>query len=344
MRPASTSPSRPPARVHVAAAALLVVLLAPLLGGCGDEVATRPAPPPEKLRELVEHNATVLGRVSCSGCPERWETQPCRFTEELVRGGDGLDAARCAVVQPTLGYPGLPERLPPASARALAAGRETLQRDTRHRDIDAALRLYAFGADLQRLGSLELWVDGLTARATAIGWLTEARPDGRWPAELLALEAAAPAPARIADAAVIATYNHLTEPGWSERAGIAVASERGAAVVRAAPDRRADEVRAVRQALSVAWPEGQLPVDLLDAWEASERVRSESIRLALDRTLAQQRQCPASLQALVPDQLPHVPDGWTLEPGSCTALETTPAAPRPAPVVVPVAGAMAAQP
>lgn len=315
-----------------------------MLGGCGDEVATRPAPTPEKLRGLVEQSATRLGRVSCAGCPDRWETQACRFGEELVRSPGALGAERCAVVQPALGFPGLPERLAPAAAATLAASKESLSKDARHRDVEAALRVYAFGADLQRLGSLELWVEGLQARATAVGWLGKARPDAGWPGELLALEAAAPAPARVVDAAVLATYNRLPEPGWRERSALAVAADHGAAAVRAASAQRADHVRGARQALGEGWPDGQLPVDLLDAWQASERVRTESIRLALDATLSRQPRCPADLQALVPEHLVRVPDGWSLDAATCRAVETGPTPTPAAPVQVPVAGAMAAQP
>lgn len=333
-----TSPRR--AGLRLAAA----VLWATLVAGCGDEVSTRPAPTPEKLRAQVEQSANQLGRVACAGCPERWETQACRYTEELLRAPDALGAERCAVVQPTLGFPGLPERLPAAATRAVESGKQALARDTRHRDVDAALRLYAFGADLQRLGSLELWVEGLQARATAVAWLGKARPDAQWPRELLALEAAAPAPARVVDAAVIATFNRLPEPGWSERAGLAVAAERGAAAVRASPEARADDVRAARQALATGWPQGQLPIDLVDAWQASERVRTETQRLALDSTLASGKRCPTALQDLVPERLGRVPEGWTLDPTTCRAVELRPSpTSTPAPSI-PVAGAMAAQP
>lgn len=329
------------ALVCVAAVGLVVLGLV----GCGEATSPSmtPAPTPEKLASTVRSHAAVLSRMNCSGCPDRWEPQPCDFMEGVLRAPGSIDPARCTVVQAVIGYPGLPERLPAAVTASVDAGKDALAEDSRHRNIDQALQIYAFGADLQRLGSVELWHRGLLARAAAVGWLADARPDDRWPAELLALEAAAPAPARVTDVALLHSYNRLRERGWSERSALSFASNQAVKVVRLPVHQQAEAVGQVQDALATTWPDATLPVDLVDTWQAAELVRSRSVRVALEAALARHKSCPASLDELVPAQIPTVPQGWTLDPTRCTPVQGQ-QGPLSEARTTPSAGALAAQP
>ncbi|NOY28020.1 MAG: hypothetical protein GXP62_19315 [Oligoflexia bacterium] len=306
------------------------------------------APTPSKLAGIAAQQTMSLGRVNCSGCPDRWEPQACDFTDALLRQPDSLNAASCAVVAVSVGRQAIPERLPAVAAHALALGNASLNADVHHKDVDKALKIYAYGADLQRLGTLGLWQQGLMARAQALGWLADVTPGDYWPAELLVLEAAAPAPARVAAVATLQTYNRLRKPGWSQRIAIGDAATLSADVMRQPANLQEQGMRQVRAALTPAWPDGELPLDLVDTWHAAQLVRTQTIRVALTAAvrsaLRSQGHCPASLQALVPDRMAAVPAGWSLEAKGCVPQES---APPPPPALLPkppTTGAMAAEP
>ncbi|MCB9778377.1 MAG: hypothetical protein H6742_07430 [Alphaproteobacteria bacterium] len=330
--PASAAPG-------AALAVLLAMGLGPL-AACGElgEVLGPPAPTVEELPAVLEPHAASLTRLSCAGCPERWEPASCEFTESLLRG-EGLQASHCAVVQTGTGRNAVPERLLPLARRHINDAREDLDR-TRN-PVDGALALYAFGSDLQRLGSLDSWKLGLEARAQALAVLSEQKGEGRWTAELLALESVAPAPARAADVAVLDTAARLVNPERSQRQAILMGSRAAREALRVRPEQRASAMRDVRQGLSAALPQGRTELDLVEAWEGAEYVRERSIGIALDAALAARRSCPASLDELVPAVIHRVPDGWQLDGTACRARLTVDPTAEAAPPL-PAQGALAA--
>ena len=290
-------------------------------------------PPSEvQLDPMIRRNANNLGRVSCAGCPERWNAQACGFTDQLMRTDAGVGAARCAAVTPAVGAPGVPQLLPDRARKAVETTEDELNKDQRYRDVDKALLLYAFGSDLQRVGSLDQWSQGLTVRTQALAWLARARADDTWPSELLALEAAAPAPARVTSLGVLDAYNQQHEHDVPTREALAEASDLAIQAVRTQESERRDAVRRVRDTLAPAW-EQKPSIDMVDALEAAQLVREHSIELALNAALSRTPHCPDSLKALVPTYLHNVPDGWALDVERCTARRSD----GPAAKVVPAA-------
>lgn len=331
----------------------MLLLAAGMLGlggaaGCADSDAMRQlttsAPSEARLQAMVRRNAGDLGRVSCAGCPERWAPEACAFAEQLMRTQAGVKAARCAMASAALGPPGVPQRLPASAQAAAQASLDKLAKDTRHRDVDEALQLYAFGSDLQRMGSLELWSDGLLMRARALAWLADAPPADGWPSELLALEAAAPSPGRVAELAVVQAYGLHREHDWQARASLGSASDLSIQAIRGDDTHRAEVVRTTRQALVDAWGTDGPPVDLVESWQAGVLVRSHTQDLALKAALARERRCPDSLDALVPEHLRSVPEGWVLDTSSCLPRRLEPPQAPSGQLPTPKAGALAASP
>jgi len=299
------------------------------------------APSTQQLKIMAARHATTLGRVSCSGCPDRWEPRACDFIEDTIRAPGNLDAARCAVVTVPIGRRAIPERLSEAATSTISTAVTRLGTDTRHREVDQALMLYAYGADLQRVGSLALWRDGLMARAQALAWLSDATPDTVWPAELLLLEETAPAPVKVTALVSLQTYNQLSRPGWGERLAVGDASTLTSAALRSSLNQQEDAVRKVRNALSAAWPDGKLPNDPVETWQAALLVRNHTQRVALTASLRSLPSCPGSLDELVPSRLRTVPWGWTLDPQTCLPRQA--AAPPQLDPDEPTAGALAAE-
>ncbi|RME25315.1 MAG: hypothetical protein D6798_09265, partial [Deltaproteobacteria bacterium] len=282
--------------------ACAVLLLLVTACGAGNDLLGPPPPSKDDLPQLAAEQAQALGRVSCAACPDRWMPRPCDFLEELQRTPDTLDALTCAVVAPPASPPGVPESITPAVERLVTARAEALHDGGNH--VDEALRLYAFGSDLQRLGTIELWLVGQRARAEALRYLAEAPPDDRWPRELMDLEAAAPAPSRIGNVAVLELLLNTRDPGWNARKALGRGAEAARAAIRARPEEQGDAMRQLRLALSTAWPDGQAPIDIVSVWDSAVAVRHRSIEVALTAAVSAQPTCPPSLDSLVPEPLP----------------------------------------
>ncbi len=333
-------PLAPPHRPRLGPRLAVAALLATGCGAGGDIVGS-PPPSVHELPQLAAEQAQTLGRVSCGACPDRWMPRPCDFLEELQRGPDSLDALTCAVVTPPSEPPGVPERVTPDLGRLVSAKAETLRQEGPSH-VDDALRLYAFGSDVQRLGTIELWLLGQHARAQALAVLADAPPDRTWPRELLALDAAAPAPTRIGNVAVLELLLTSLDPGWNERKALGGGAAAARAAIRARPEDQGQAMRELRLALTGAWPDQQAPIDLVSVWDSAVAVRHRTLAVALNAAVSIDDTCPPSLGALVPDTLATVPAGWSLDTTSCTV--TGPPLPEPPVAEMSADGAHAATP
>lgn len=291
----------------------------------GVDVATlaTPAPEPSEIPAIAQRHAEQLGRLSCAGCPDSWTPAPCDVLDKLQREAPIAETVKCSIVATPYRDPAIPQGLPARTRQRIEEEARALGQ-ARKDKADRALQLYALGADLQRLGTLELWALGLDTRTEALAVLASLPPDRAWPRALMDLEASAPAPARVADAGVLQAILQEHEMGWQKRQLVARASDQARAAIRLPFDKQEQAIRDVRQSLAGLWNEERAPVDLLEAWKASSLVRDRTHQLALQAVLSGQKSCPASLSDLVPAAIAFVPEGWTLDKDRCR-----PVTPRP---------------
>ncbi len=314
----------------MSSAAIGLALIA--IGCTATEGLPTSVPDLESISNTVRRLSYDHERTACVGCPDRWEPQACSFDDELQRGDSGLSAARCVTAGPMVGHREPPPALMIRAARSVQSARESLA-DSASRPStrsELALQLYAFGADLQRLGSLEAWDLGTFAREGALDALEGTSPGKSspgsspprgWPAELLALEASAPSPGRLLGIAIVDSFNSHKELDWRGRAGVDRASSLTSPLIRASRAERGSIVQQAELALEparVGLPPARLPARLASA----EAHRDRTHEVALNALLGSYKTCPERLESLgVP-----VGPGWTLEPERCRATPPVPEA------------------
>jgi hypothetical protein len=255
-------------------------------------------------------SSRVAGVASLTATPA-WESRPCSFLTALQEPGTGLRAALCNSAGPPAVQKPQPDK---AWSHAEARVREALPEV--HDSPAEAVKLFAFGQDLQRLGDLDLWAVGLQARQLALDELATA-PGGRWAGDLLRLSDAALPPARLADTAVLhaaaARLTHTTESA----ARLEAASRLARDAIRRPATERAAAILEFSRAL-------ESPLDLPRSYAEAVALAGQSEKMALDAALRARRPCPATLQALVPDPLPRIPEGWALDAAACQVRERDP--------------------
>lgn len=272
------------------------------------------APSEGELSGVVRELSYSLERNSCAGCPTSWEPIACNFADRLKEPDAGLAAATCTIAGPMLG-----DHLPPPAllreARSVVEESIGVLQQRRARRTDMALQLFAYGADLRRIGSLEAWRLGVSAQTAAVAALVESSPSSTWPADLLALEEAAPAPRRLLGLAIIDTLNRNPEKTWQVRAGLGEAADLNTAFLRAAPEDGLVLLGQAEVALLGARA-GLPPIDLKAALAEAEELRVATRMAAFNAALGARRTCPSSLAEL---GLPGT-ETWRLDPASCRAL------------------------
>ena len=286
-----------------------------LLVLCTSCASTTPAPP-EAVEALRAHHVNALARTGCIGCPTTWTLQSCTFIEQLIQPGSGATAATCQVVSPRGSSRGLPEQI-----RGTAQQRVNEALADAETNPDKALRLYAFGADLQRLAHPDLWTLGQEAQARALDALASSAPPATWPADLIRMAEGGLPPVRVTDMVIVdalATRQDLTVADLEE--------------LRRASDLATDAIRASGGARETAIDaftlEAKTPVDVAAVWRQGEALRTRALQVSLDASLkaslGKRGACPHSLDELTPDPLDRVPTGFTLDVATCTAKAATP--------------------
>lgn len=265
--------------------------------------------PASDVEEITRRHVAALSRAGCPGCPEAWTPEPCTFVEGLLKPGAGASAVLCASLTARGGERGLPDHVRPLAQQRLGEALSGLA------SANDALRLFAFGSDLERLGDVELWALGLEAQARALDALSERPATGAWPRALLNLALRAPPPTRIADALILEALE------GDERVTVAELKQLEKASIYAS--NAAHTLGAERSEHLMGFVgSGPWPVDVAEVWLRAEEQVDRAVALAIDVSLREAtsdgRRCP-SLRGLVPGQLDEAPAGWTVDRDRCEA-------------------------
>lgn len=294
-----------------------LLLLAGLLGLQGglacSEGSSVPIgiPDDDALRARIREASHALERQSCLGCPDRWDLRPCQFHEALASAPSGGLPELCSAARPLLGH-----RQPPETALQKARGLLD-QADRQLKTPDQALKLYAIGSDLMRLGSLPAWREGQALRERALRRLAAEERGGAWAAELWSLEENAPQPGRLALVLLIDTFNQRPSHDWKARAALDQGIRAAEEALRGSPEARARAVIDVEERLAPHRAR-QEDEDLLLAWNRAEAQRLAAQQVALDGMLRGHRPCPTRLD----DLGLHVRGELTLDRDRCRAVST----------------------